>query len=44
MLSKSSFCLFGDNLKVISAIDDFIHQVILLTTLSPEILAKMVGY
>jgi len=26
MLSKSSFCLFGDNLKDISAIDDFIHQ------------------
>jgi len=44
MLAKSSFCLFGDNLKDISTIDDFIHQDFLFPAPSPEMLTIMFVY
>jgi len=44
MLAKSSFCLFGDNLKDIPVIDDFIHQNFLFPAPSAEMLTNMTVY
>jgi len=44
MLAKSSFCLFGDNLKDIPVIDDFIYQIFLFPTPFTEMLTNMIIY